>query len=134
MITTPTKQGCGSMTFWYKSEAGSCYFRPLLSSRRQKNIFFLIFRLLLFDGTFTSFFKDKKLWRSHKTVGIKGFLRYYFCLIIEGSGVPKTYRAGSRTLLPMLKFVIQFQICNFSLPNIASLLPHVASKSKFLRV
>jgi hypothetical protein len=29
---------------------------------------------LLFVGTFTSFFKDKKSKRSRKTVGIKGFL------------------------------------------------------------
>jgi hypothetical protein len=32
------------------------------------------FFLLLFEGTFTSFFKDKKNKRSHKTVGIKVFL------------------------------------------------------------
>jgi hypothetical protein len=31
------------------------------------------FFLLLFEGTFTSFFKDKKSERSHKTVGIKVF-------------------------------------------------------------
>jgi len=29
---------------------------------------------LLFEGTFTSFFKGKKSKRSHKTVGIKVFL------------------------------------------------------------
>jgi hypothetical protein len=32
------------------------------------------FCLLLFEGTFTSFFKDKKSERSHKTVGILLFL------------------------------------------------------------
>jgi hypothetical protein len=32
------------------------------------------FSLLLFEGTFTSFFKDKMSKRSHKTVGIKFFL------------------------------------------------------------
>ncbi len=31
-------------------------------------------------------FKDKKSKRNHKTVGIKVFLRYYFCLMKEGSG------------------------------------------------
>jgi hypothetical protein len=31
------------------------------------------FCLLLFRGTFTSFFKDKKSKRSHKAVGIKVF-------------------------------------------------------------
>jgi hypothetical protein len=30
--------------------------------------------ILLFEGTFTSFFKDKKSNRSHKTVEIKVFL------------------------------------------------------------
>jgi hypothetical protein len=33
--------------------------------------------LLLFDGTFTSFFKDKKSYRSHKTVGINVFLSIF---------------------------------------------------------
>jgi hypothetical protein len=59
------------------------------------------FCLILFEGTFTSFFKDKKSQRSHKTVGIKVFL--YFCLMIEGSGAgytpltngPKTYRSNN---------------------------------------
>jgi hypothetical protein len=32
------------------------------------------FCLLLFEGTCTSFFEDKKSKRSHKTVGIKVFL------------------------------------------------------------
>jgi hypothetical protein len=32
------------------------------------------FCLLLFEGTFTSFFKEKQSKRSHKTVGIKVFL------------------------------------------------------------
>jgi hypothetical protein len=36
-----------------------------------------IFCLLLFEGTFTSFFKDKKSKRSHKTVGIKVFLSFF---------------------------------------------------------
>ncbi len=33
--------------------------------------------ILLIEGTFTSFFKDKKSTRSHKTVEIKGFLTVY---------------------------------------------------------
>jgi hypothetical protein len=33
--------------------------------------------LLPFEGTFTSFFKDKKSKRSHKTVGIKVFLAIF---------------------------------------------------------
>jgi hypothetical protein len=43
-----------------------------------------VFCLLFFEGTITSFFKDEKSKRSHKTVGIKVFLR--FCLMIDGSG------------------------------------------------
>ncbi len=41
-----------------------------------KNYFFYkVFPLItLFEGTFTSFFKDKKSKRSHKAVGIKVFL------------------------------------------------------------
>ncbi len=51
---------------------GSCYFRHWPSRCQQKNKFFKkFFCLILFEGTFTSFFKDKKSKRSHKTVGIK---------------------------------------------------------------
>ena len=35
------------------------------------------FCLFLFEGTFTSFFKDKKSKRSNKTVGIKVFLTIF---------------------------------------------------------
>jgi hypothetical protein len=44
-----------------------------LQEANEKPIFFLIkfFCLLLFEGAFTAFFKDKKSKRSHKTVGIK---------------------------------------------------------------
>jgi hypothetical protein len=56
-----------------------------LQDANKKLIFFKqFFCLLLFEGTMTSFFKDKKSKRSHKTVGIKFFLD--FCLMIEGSG------------------------------------------------
>jgi hypothetical protein len=37
------------------------------ANKKMKKKFFC---LLLFEGTFTSFFKDKKSKRSHKTVGI----------------------------------------------------------------
>jgi hypothetical protein len=36
------------------------------------------FSLLLFEGTFTSFFKDKKSKRSHKTVEIKVFFTIFY--------------------------------------------------------
>jgi hypothetical protein len=49
--------------------SGSCYFREW-TSRRQQNI--ILFSLLFFEGTFSSFFKDKR--HSHKTVGIKALL------------------------------------------------------------
>jgi hypothetical protein len=38
-----------------------------------------VFSLLLFEGTFTSFFEDKKSKRSYKTVGIKVFLTILAC-------------------------------------------------------
>jgi hypothetical protein len=41
-----------------------------------KNYFFC---LLIFEGTFTSFFKDKKSYRSHRTVGI---VVYFFLLFL----------------------------------------------------
>jgi hypothetical protein len=44
-----------------------------IQDANQKTNFVLkkVFCFLLFEGTFTSFFKDKKSKRSHKTVGIK---------------------------------------------------------------
>jgi hypothetical protein len=45
-----------------------------LEDANKKPIFKQIFCLLLFEGTFTSFFKDIKSKRSCKTVGIKVFL------------------------------------------------------------
>jgi hypothetical protein len=46
-----------------------------LQDANKKLIFFKqFFCVLLFEGTFTSIFKDKKSKRSHKTVEIKVFL------------------------------------------------------------
>jgi hypothetical protein len=57
----------------------------------KKLIFLKVFRLFLFEGTFTSFFKDKKSKRSHKTV----------CLMIEGSeSIPLTRASGSGSRRP----------------------------------
>jgi hypothetical protein len=36
-----------------------------------------VFLLITFEGTFTSFFKDNKSKRSHKTVGIMVFLTIF---------------------------------------------------------
>jgi hypothetical protein len=43
----------------------------------KKQIFHKIFCLLFFEGTLTSFFKDEKSKRSHKTVGIKVLLTIF---------------------------------------------------------
>jgi hypothetical protein len=43
-----------------------------------KKLIFKFFCLFLFEGTFTSFFKDKKSKRSHKTPGIKVLLTTTF--------------------------------------------------------
>ncbi len=44
---------------------------------------FYNFCLLLFEATFTSFFKDKKDIKKSQNSGTQGF-SYYFCLMIEG--------------------------------------------------
>ncbi len=59
-----------------------------------------VFLLITFEGTFTSFFKDKNSKRSHKTVGIKVFLIFLLedRRMIEGSGsrsIPLTNGSGS---------------------------------------
>ncbi len=87
----------GSMTFWCGSGSGSadpclrlmypdpdpgsgsCYFRHWHSRCQQKTNKKKFFYLLLFEGTFTLFFKDKKCKISHKTVGIKVFLTIFAC-------------------------------------------------------
>ncbi len=63
----------GSMPLTNGSGFGSrsYYFRHWPSRGQQKTYFL---KVLLFEGTFTSVFKDKKSKRSHKTVGIKVFL------------------------------------------------------------
>ncbi len=66
--------------------SGSCYFRHWSSRCQQKIVFFKFSCLLLFEGTFTSFFKDKKSKKS-------------LSLMIEGSGsgsTPLTNGSGSR--------------------------------------
>jgi hypothetical protein len=61
----------------FKSGSRSFYFHFYLQDANKKRIFFKkFFCLVLFEGTFTSFFKDKKSKRSHKTVEIKVFLAF----------------------------------------------------------
>ncbi len=85
-------QCCGSVTFWYGS--GSAY--PYLW-RTDPAIFvsdiqdaFKFLCLLLFEGTFTSFFKDKKVIKKSQNSRNQGF-SYYFCLMIEGQPSNVTY-------------------------------------------
>jgi hypothetical protein len=48
-----------------------------LQDEQKANLKKMFFCLLLFEGTITSFFKDKKSKRSHKTVGVKVFLTIF---------------------------------------------------------
>ena len=67
----------GSMPLTNRSGSGSSYFRHWPSRWQQKQIFKKkLFCLLLFEGIFTWFFKDKKSKRSRKGVGIKVFLLF----------------------------------------------------------
>jgi hypothetical protein len=62
------------------ADPGPATFVIDLQETIKKQIFNKIFGLLLFEGTFTSFtsfFKDEKSKRSHKTVGIKVFLTIF---------------------------------------------------------
>jgi hypothetical protein len=66
---------------------------PLTNGSGSKSIFFIDwtptktnkkkFCLLVFEGTFTSFLKDKKPKRSYKTVGIKVFLTIFAIFRIQ---------------------------------------------------
>ncbi len=78
LVCIAAPQCSGSVTFWYRSGSGSCSFLQWLS-RCQKMFFSCFFCLLLSEGTLSSFFKDKKLARTHKTVVIKVFLNFFAC-------------------------------------------------------
>ncbi len=82
-------QCCGSVIFWYGSKSvplthgsgsGSCSFCQCFQDANKVFVY-----LLLFKGTFTSVFKDKKSQKIYKTVTNRGF-SYSFCLMMEGSG------------------------------------------------
>jgi hypothetical protein len=80
---------CGSMTFWCASGSGSwiriLLFSSLTFKMTTKNKFFKKnFCLLLFEGTFTSFFKDKKSKNTQNSRNQS--FSYYFCMMTEGSG------------------------------------------------
>ncbi len=79
----------GSMTFWCgclwlmdpdpDPVFGSCYFRHWPSRCQQKTFFYKFRWLLLFEGTFASFFKEEESKRSNRPVGIKVFLAISAC-------------------------------------------------------
>jgi hypothetical protein len=65
--TDSTNQCCGSMKFWYGSGSGSAvqYLGlmdpdPAIFASDLQDVNKIFFCFLLFEGTFTSFFKDKK--------------------------------------------------------------------------
>jgi hypothetical protein len=70
------------------SDADPALFVVDLQEANKKLIKKKFFCLLLFEGTFTSFFKDRKSKRSHKTVRIKVFLIILLDnrRMMEGSG------------------------------------------------
>jgi hypothetical protein len=75
--------------------SGSSYLHHLPSRGQQRTNFLTeFFCLLLFKGTFTSFFKDKGKKEVTKQEESRFFL--LFCLVIEGSGA----RSGSMPLNP----------------------------------
>jgi hypothetical protein len=76
-----------------------------------RKFFKMFFCFLLFEVTFTSFFKEKKIQKKSQNSRNQGFSNY-FCLMTErsgsgskpltngsGSGRPKTCGSGSGTLL-----------------------------------
>jgi hypothetical protein len=125
------EQSFGSVTFWYGSGSlpltngsgfgsGSFYFRQRPSI--WQILFFLFksfFCLLLFQASFTSFFKDKKVIQKSQSSRNQVF-SYNICMIMEGckagavpgtnisgSGRPKktyvSYGSGSATLIKILR-------------------------------
>ncbi len=109
-LQNTVQQCCGSMTFWCGSGcgsadpcpwaltnrsgcgSGSCSFHQWPSRRQQKTNLKKFYCILLLEGTFTSFFKDKKS-KSHKTVEIKVFLTIFLNDIRIQKG-PKTRGSG----------------------------------------
>ncbi len=89
-----------------------CYFRYIdVQDANKKTNLKKFFCLLLFEGTFTSCFKDKKSKRSHNTVESRFFLLFLLDeKRIRIRGGPKTCESGSGTLLSVR--VTNFRICS----------------------
>ncbi len=104
-------QCCGSMTFWCRSGSGSGSADPCLWLLDPDPAIFVIDPppvptnnnfscLLLYEGTgtFTSFFKEKKVKKKSQSSRNQGFLT---CLVIEGSGsIPLINGSGSGSRRP----------------------------------
>jgi hypothetical protein len=87
-LTNGSGSGCGSGSFYFH------HWPP--RSQQKTNFFYKFFCILLFEGTFTSFFKDKKSKKNSQNSKNQGF-SYNFCLMIEGSGsgsIPLTNGSG----------------------------------------
>ncbi len=97
--------------------SGSFYFHHWPSRCQQKTNFFTkFFCILLLEGTFTLFFKDKKSKKSQNSRN-QGF-SYYFCMMIEGSGsITLTNGYGSRRPKNMWIRWIQIRIRNTDANN-----------------
>jgi hypothetical protein len=67
------------------SDPDPAIFVIALQDANKKLILTSFFCLLLFEGAFTSYFKDKKLKKKSQYSRNQGF-SYYFCLMIGGSG------------------------------------------------
>jgi hypothetical protein len=77
--------GSADPCFWLKdTDSDPAIFVIDLQDAKKKNFLKQFFCILLFEGIFTSFFKDKKFKKVTKQED-QGF-SYNFCLMIEGSG------------------------------------------------
>jgi hypothetical protein len=68
--------------YWIRIRHRILLYSSLTFKTPTKQTFFC---LLLFEGTFTSIFKNKKVIKKSQNIMNKGF-SYYFCLMIEGCG------------------------------------------------
>ncbi len=103
----------GSIPLTNGSGSGSCSFRQWPS--RCQQIFPQSF-LLLFDGTFTSFFTDKKKSQNSRNQGFS----CHFCLMMggplingSGPGGPKNYGSGSGSGTLVFSLVTRYLLLAF---------------------
>jgi hypothetical protein len=85
---------------------------------------FLLILLITFEDTFTSFFKEKKSYKSHKTVGIKVFFLFLLddkrILIWEAQKYMDPTYPGSATLQYLAKHELYQKCIGASLGDILS--------------